>query len=116
VFVIAESDQNDARLVRSRRQGGFGLDAVWSDDFHHAVHAALTGERRGYYVDFRGVSPVAKSLRDRFVYDGAHSAFCHRRHGAPATDVPADRFVVFPRTTTRSATGRAVTGSPASPP
>jgi maltooligosyltrehalose trehalohydrolase len=95
VFVIAESDQNDARLVRSRSRGGFGLDAVWSDDFHHAVHAAITGERQGYYVDFRGVSPVAKSLRDRFVYDGAHSAFRHRRHGAPATDVPADRFVVF---------------------
>jgi maltooligosyltrehalose trehalohydrolase len=95
VLVMAESDQNDPRLVRPRRQGGFGLDAVWSDDFHHAVHAALTGEHRGYYVDFRGVSPVAKSLRDRFVYDGAHSAFRHRRHGAPATDVPADRFVVF---------------------
>jgi maltooligosyltrehalose trehalohydrolase len=94
-FVIAESDQNDARLVRSRRLGGFGLDAVWSDDFHHAVHAALTGEHRGYYMDFRGVSPVAKSLRDRFVYDGAHSAYRHRRHGAPATDVPADRFIVF---------------------
>ena len=95
VLVMAESDQNDPRLVRPRRQGGFGLDAVWSDDFHHAVHAALTGEHRGYYVDFRGVSPVAKSLRDRFVYDGAHSAFRHRRHGAPATDVPADRFIVF---------------------
>jgi maltooligosyltrehalose trehalohydrolase len=94
-LVVAESDQNDPRLVRSHRQGGFGLDAVWSDDFHHAVHAALTGERRGYYVDFRGVSPIAKSLRDRFVYDGAHSAFRHKRHGAPATDVPADRFVVF---------------------
>jgi maltooligosyltrehalose trehalohydrolase len=94
-LVIAESDQNDPRLVRPRRQGGFGLDAVWTDDFHHAVHAALTGERRGYYVDFRGVSPVAKSLRDRFVFDGVHSAFRHRRHGAPATDVPADRFVVF---------------------
>jgi maltooligosyltrehalose trehalohydrolase len=94
-LVVAESDQNDPRLVRPRPQGGFGLDAVWSDDFHHAVHAALTGERRGYYVDYRGVSPIAKSLRDRFVYDGAHSAFRNRRHGAPATDVPADRFVVF---------------------
>jgi maltooligosyltrehalose trehalohydrolase len=94
-LVIAESDQNDPRLVRSRRHGGFGLDGVWADDFHHAVHAALTGERRGYYVDFRGVSPIAKSLRDRFVYDGAHSAFRQKRHGAPATDVPADRFVVF---------------------
>jgi maltooligosyltrehalose trehalohydrolase len=95
VIVIAESDQNDPRLVRSRHAGGFGLDAVWTDDFHHAVHAALTDEQRGYYMDFRGVSPLAKSLRDRFVYDGAHSAFHQRRHGAPATDVPADRFIVF---------------------
>jgi maltooligosyltrehalose trehalohydrolase len=94
-LVIAESDQNDPRIVRPSRQGGFGLDAVWNEDFHHAVHAALTGEHRGYYVDFRGVSPIAKSLRDRFVYDGAHSAFRHKRHGHPATDVPADRFVVF---------------------
>jgi len=94
-WVIAESDLNDPRLVRDRARGGYGLDAQWCDDFHHAVHAALTGERQGYYADFGGVAPVAKALADRFVYDGRHSTYRRRRHGAPATDVPADRFVVF---------------------
>jgi maltooligosyltrehalose trehalohydrolase len=93
-LVIAESDQNDARLVRPPERGGLGLDGVWSDDFHHAVHVALTGERDGYYVDFAGVDPIAKALRDRFVYDGRRSPFRRRRQGAPATDVPRERFVV----------------------
>jgi maltooligosyltrehalose trehalohydrolase len=93
--VIAESDLSDPRLVRPRERGGYGLDAQWSDDLHHAVHAALTGEQQGYYADFGGVAPVAKVLRDRFVYDGRRSAYRRRRHGAPATDVPGDRFVVF---------------------
>jgi len=95
VHVLAESDLNDPRLVRSPERGGHGLDAQWSDDFHHAVHVALTGERDGYYADFGGVGPIAKSLRDRFVHDGVPSAYRRRRHGAPAADVPADRFVVF---------------------
>jgi len=95
VQVIAESDLNDPRLVRGAERGGYGLDATWSDDFHHAVHAALTGERNGYYEDFGGVEPVAKAMRDRFVLDGRYSAYRRRRHGAEATDVPADRFVVF---------------------
>lgn len=95
VQVIAESDLNDPRLVRPAERGGYGLDATWSDDFHHAVHAALTGEQNGYYEDFGGVEPVAKAMRDRFVLDGRYSAYRRRRHGAQATDVPADRFVVF---------------------
>jgi maltooligosyltrehalose trehalohydrolase len=94
-WVIAESDLNDARLVRPRERGGYGLDAQWSDDFHHAVHAALTGERAGYYADFGGVAPVAECLADRFVYAGRRSAYRRRRHGAPAGDVSAARFVVF---------------------
>jgi maltooligosyltrehalose trehalohydrolase len=93
-LVIAETNQNDARLVRPPERGGYGLDGQWSDDFHHAVHAALTGERNGYYVDFGGLDPIAKALRDRFVYDGRRSPFRHRRHGAPATDVPREHFVV----------------------
>jgi len=94
LHVIAESDDNDPRLVRDPERGGLGLSAVWSDDFHHAVHAALTGERRGYYADFGGVEPVAKAMSDRFVYDGVRSEHRRRRHGAPALDVPAERFVV----------------------
>ena len=92
--VIAESDLNDPRLVRSPDRGGYGLDGQWSDDFHHAVHRALTGEGAGYYADFGGVASFAKALRDRFVNDGGHSRYRRRRHGAPAADVPADRFVV----------------------
>jgi maltooligosyltrehalose trehalohydrolase len=94
LHLVAESDDNDPRLVRERSQGGLGLHAVWSDDFHHAVHAALTGERSGYYVDFGGVEPVAKAFRDRFVQDGGWSAHRRRRHGAAAGDLPGDRFVV----------------------
>jgi maltooligosyltrehalose trehalohydrolase len=95
VQVIAESDLNDPRLVRSRDAGGYGLDATWSDDFHHAIHAAFTGERNGYYVDFGGVEQIAKTLRDRFALDGRYSRYRRRRHGAPASDVPADRIVAF---------------------
>jgi maltooligosyltrehalose trehalohydrolase len=93
--VIAESDLNDPRLVRRRSQGGYALDGQWSDDFHHAVHAALTGERSGYYVDFGGIDPLCRALRDRYAIAGRKSVFRRRRHGAPAADVPADRFVVF---------------------
>jgi maltooligosyltrehalose trehalohydrolase len=94
VQVIAESDLNDPRLLRPPERGGFGLDAQWSDDFHHAVHVALTGERNGYYADFSGVRDIAEALERRFVYSGAHSEHRDRRHGAPATDVTADHFVI----------------------
>ena len=94
VLVIGESDLNDPRVVRPAAQGGHGMDAQWSDDFHHAIHAELTGERAGYYVDFGGTGPIAAALSRRFVYDGRFSAHRNRRHGAPASDVPADRFVV----------------------
>jgi maltooligosyltrehalose trehalohydrolase len=94
VTLIAESDANDPRFVRPQEMGGYGLDAQWTDDFHHAVHVALTGERQGYFADFGGVGPVAKTLADRFVNDGRYSPYRRRRYGRPARDVPADRFVV----------------------
>jgi maltooligosyltrehalose trehalohydrolase len=92
--VIDESDLNDARLVRGPAHGGYGLDGQWSDDLHHAVHRMLTGEVAGYYADFGGVAPIGKALRDRFVFDGQRSGYRRRRHGAPAADVSAERFVV----------------------
>ncbi len=95
VQIIAESDLNDPRLVRSHDRGGFNLNGMWNDDFHHAIHAALTSERNGYYSDFGGVEPVARTLQDRFVLAGRYSAYRRRRHGAPASDIPADRFIVF---------------------
>jgi maltooligosyltrehalose trehalohydrolase len=93
-LTIAEIDTNDPRWVRPREVGGFGLDGHWSDDFHHAVHVALTGERDGYYADFGGVGPVATALSERYVHAGGYSPYRRRRHGRPAGDVPGDRFVV----------------------
>jgi maltooligosyltrehalose trehalohydrolase len=94
VHVIAESNQNDVRLIRPSRRGGCGLDGVWSDDFHHAVHALLTGERDGYYMDFGEPAQVAKALNEAFVYDGCYSAFRRRRHGSRAGATDRTRFVV----------------------
>jgi maltooligosyltrehalose trehalohydrolase len=95
VHLIAESDANDPRFVRPAERGGYGLDAQWLDDFHHAVHAWLTGERGGYYSSFGAPGQIAKAMRDRFVFDGTYSPYRRRRHGAPARDVPAERFVAF---------------------
>ncbi len=81
--LIAESDQNDPRLVRPREAGGFGVDAQWSDDFHHALHAALTGETDGYYADFAPLSALAKVCEGGFFHDGTWSSFRGRNHGAP---------------------------------
>ena len=81
VHVIAETHQNDVRLVTPEKEGGCGLDGIWSDDFHHAVHALLTGERDGYYLDFGAPEQLAKAIGDVFVYDGCYSPFRRRRHG-----------------------------------
>jgi maltooligosyltrehalose trehalohydrolase len=93
-LVIAEIDANDPRWVKGREEGGYGLDAQWSDDFHHAVHVALTGERTGYYADFTEPDALAKVLSERYVNDGRYSPYRRRSHGRPAVDLPADRFVV----------------------
>jgi maltooligosyltrehalose trehalohydrolase len=94
VLVIGESDLNDPTLIRPISQHGYGLDGQWSDDFHHAVHAALTGERVGYYADFGGVEQIAKALREPFVYAGEYSRHRRRRHGGPSVGLPRDKFVV----------------------
>ena len=95
LWLIAESDLNDPRLLRDPDSGGYGLDAQWNDDFHHALHAALTGERRGYYVDFGKLADIAKALKDAFVYDGRYSHFRGRRHGRPALGLSGNRFVGY---------------------
>ena len=94
VYLIGESDLNDPRLIRKRGRGGLGLDAQWSDDFHHAVHTLLTGERTGYYVDFGSVQQLATAWSEGYAYTGQYSAYRQRRHGAPAVDLPPCRFVV----------------------
>jgi maltooligosyltrehalose trehalohydrolase len=86
-------------VVRSPERGGYGLDAQWSDDFHHALHATLTGEHIGYYEDFAGGIPqIAKALTDTFVYDGAYSRHRQRHHGRPATGIPQHRFLGYLQT------------------
>jgi len=94
-FLIAESDLNDPRIVRERDVGGYGVDAQWSDDFHHALHALLTGERAGYYSEFGSVGQLAKALRQAFVYDGCWSPHRRRRHGRTPTGVPTTRFLAY---------------------
>ena len=93
--VIAESGLNDPQVMRPRRQGGYGHDAAWADDFHHALRALLTGERGGWYEEFGEVAQLAKAFRRPHVHDGTWSTFRHRRFGAPAFDRPVEQFVVF---------------------
>lgn len=92
--IVAESDLNDVRIVLPPEQGGYGLDAQWSDDFHHAVHACLTRERQGYYIDYGHPEQLAKALTDTFVLDGCYSRSRDRRHGDSAGGLPGDRFVI----------------------
>lgn len=93
--VIAESDLNDPRLVRAREAGGYGLDAMWSDDFHHALHTVFTGEGTGYYEDFGRLGQLAKALERGLAYDGGHSVHRGRRHGRPYGDLPGYRLVGY---------------------
>jgi maltooligosyltrehalose trehalohydrolase len=94
-WLIAESDLNDPRVIRPKDLGGLGLDAQWSDDFHHALHAVVTGNRRGYFADFGRVADLGKAITASFVYDGQHAPHRRRRHGAPAAGEAGDRFVSF---------------------
>jgi maltooligosyltrehalose trehalohydrolase len=81
LWLIAESDWNDPRVIRPIEAGGYGLSAQWSDDYHHAIHTVLTGERSGYYADFGTLRQLAKAIEKGFVYDGQHSVYRGRRHG-----------------------------------
>ena len=95
VCVIAETDENDRRYVLPRSQGGFGVDAVWSDDFHHAVHAFLTGEREGYYQDFGGKEQIVRALNQGFAYQGEPFKFWNgRKRGTPAEGIPLPAHVI----------------------
>ena len=94
-LLIAESDLNDVRILKSREEEGMGLDAQWCDDFHHALHALLTGEKAGYYQDFGEVSPLIKALKEGYVITWQYSAYRKRHHGSSSRDRPARKFVVF---------------------
>ncbi len=95
VCVIAESDLNDVRVIAPTSLGGYGLDGQWNDDFHHALHAVVTGERNGYYADFGRIEQVAASMRDGYVIAGTRSVYRRRRHGNSSRGRPPSQFVVF---------------------
>ena len=97
LVLVAESDMNNPRLITAREAGGYGLDAQWDDDFHHAVHALVTGERQGYYGDFGTTAGLAKVMTGAYFHDGTWSSFRRRSHGRPVDTrrTPAHRFVVF---------------------
>jgi maltooligosyltrehalose trehalohydrolase len=93
LVVTAENDLNDPRLVRRPSRGGYGLDAVWADDVHHALHVALTGEQSGYYVDYDGVPALARVLRTPFLTTGGRSGYRARLHGRSPGRLSGSRFV-----------------------
>ncbi|MEO5725283.1 MAG: malto-oligosyltrehalose trehalohydrolase [Ilumatobacteraceae bacterium] len=95
VWVVAESDLNDPQLVRSSEAHGYGLDATWSDDFHHALHVTLTGERSGYYSDFEGVDDLADAIANVYVFRGRFAPTRGRTHGRSVGDMDRSRFVCF---------------------
>ncbi len=94
VLVIAESANNDANVIRPTRDGGYGLDAQWSDDFHHALHTLLTHETLGYYQDFGRIDDLTTALTDGFVYQGQASVFRKRRHGSSTEGCDASQFII----------------------
>ena len=93
-YLIAESDLNDPRIIRSKEVGGYGIDAQWSDDFHHILHTVVTGENNGYYEDFGDLEQLAKIYRKGFVYTWDYSHFRHRYHGEDPSDCASSQFVV----------------------
>jgi len=95
-FIAAENDAREARLVRAAEQGGYGLDALWNDDFHHSAHVALTGRREGYYNDFEGRATEFVALaKHGFLFQGQRSALLKRARGTPALDLAGSCFVVY---------------------
>jgi maltooligosyltrehalose trehalohydrolase len=94
LLLIAESEDNNPRVLRSTTDGGYGMDGVWADDFHHALHVALTGEHQGYYADYQGTPELARAIAEGFAYTGQYSRYRRRRHGAPPVGTRPARFTV----------------------
>jgi maltooligosyltrehalose trehalohydrolase len=95
LVLVAESDRNDPRMLEPRSAGGYGIDAHWNDDFHHAVHVALTDERDSYYVDYGGLRPLADALRHAYVYRGQFSEHRDRHHGRTPEGMLGHSFVGY---------------------
>ena len=95
VYVIAESNANDVRLIRPRRSGGYDVDAVWNDDFHHTLHASLTQEKSGYYLDYGNKHQLKKVFSEGFAYTGQYAPFWKRSRGTSSRRLASSKFVVF---------------------
>ncbi len=94
IYLIAECDRNDSRVTLPGACGGYGIDAQWNDDFHHALHVLLTGENQGYYADFGSLGHMAKAYREGFVYSGQYSIFRQCSHGTSSTMTRGEQLVV----------------------
>jgi maltooligosyltrehalose trehalohydrolase len=95
IVIIAEDDRNLAKIATPRSAGGWGLDAVWADDFHHQLHRCLTGESDGYFADFSGTAAdIATTVRKGWFYSGQHSLFFGKNRGTDATSLPPSAFVI----------------------
>lgn len=94
-YLIAETNQNDVRIIDPPEKGGYGIDAQWSDDYHHVLHTLLTGEKDGYYMDFGEPGQLARVLDEGYVYCGEYSRFRRHAHGNSPRHCPPEQFVVF---------------------
>jgi maltooligosyltrehalose trehalohydrolase len=95
-LVVGENERQDARIVRSQADGGYGLDAVWNDDFHHTARVAATGHNEFYYADYRGTpQEILSAVKRGYLYQGQWSGCQQRRRGTPAWDIPAPCFITF---------------------
>ncbi|MCL4342065.1 MAG: malto-oligosyltrehalose trehalohydrolase [Candidatus Thermoplasmatota archaeon] len=95
IRLIAETDRNDPDTVRERNRCGYGFSGQWNDDFHHAIHCFLSGERSGYYGDYGNFDQIVHAYRNGFVYDGVYSEFLGKTRGSRYVDLPMERLVVF---------------------
>jgi len=94
-YLIVELDLNDTRYINSESKGGFGMDAQWIDEFHHALRVTSGQEKTGYYSDFNGIESLAKAYQDAYVYDGTYSRHRKKTFGMKATENRGEQFVVF---------------------
>ena len=94
VHVVVESHDNDRQIVLPTSQGGLGLDGIWADDFHHAVHVRLTGEHGGYYMDYEAKEMLPRAIAEGFAFQGEHSEYFGRERGTPSTDLGGEHFII----------------------
>ncbi|UHG91862.1 malto-oligosyltrehalose trehalohydrolase [Spirosoma oryzicola] len=94
-YLIIESDQNETRFIQPIANDGYGMDAQWNDEFHHALRVTAGGERSGYYADYNGIEHLAKSFRDAYVYDGVYMPRRAKIVGKTTISHPGRQFVVF---------------------